>query len=320
MALRDRRWPSWRWIFLLGLVSSLAPVEAHQGASAELARLDARIAARPHDIELLLDRSVVNRRLGDFPAALADLDQVAVLAPGNRRLLVERALTAFAMKDLVRAETNLDLYLSSGAGSVQAFRTRAQLREATGRRGQAIEDYEEALRLAPSPELHLARGRLQEATGALDAAAQGYEEGLRRLGGAVVLRLALIRVDAWLRRYDQAIALVDEVLPSLQVKADWLLQRADLHAAAGRPRDARRDRETALAELDSLLRERSSALWLVSRAKTYLALRREREAVADLERATALAPRLDEARELLRQAQGRLQARRSHSTGERKSR
>lgn len=320
MAFGDCRRPLWRWLFVFGLLGSLAVVEAHEGLPADLARLDARLATRPHDIELLLDRSVVNRRLGDFPAALADLEQVAVLAPGNRRLLVERALTAFAMKDLIRAETDLDLFLSSGSGSVEAFRTRAQLREATGRPGQAIEDYEAALRLAPSPELYLARGRLQEATGALDAAAQGYEEGLRRLGGAVVLRLALVRADARLGRYDQAIALVDEVLPSLQVRADWLLQRAELHAAAGRPRDARRDRETALAELDSLLRERSSALWLVSRAKAYLALRREREAVADLERATKLAPRLDEAWELLRQAQGRLQARRTHSTGERKSR
>jgi tetratricopeptide (TPR) repeat protein len=290
----------WLWLVALGCVGVSVGARAHQGLSSDLARLDERLAIRPHDVDLLLDRSVVHRRMGSFAAALADLEQVASLAPAHRRMLVERGLTFFAMKDYARAERDLDLFLSFGLGSVEAFRTRAQLREATGRPAQAIEDYGAALRLSPSPELFLARGKLQEAAGELAAAAQGYEEGLRLLGGAVALRLALLRVEKRRGQYDRAVALVDEVLPALQVKADWLLERAELHAAAGRAQAARRDRQAALDELNALLRQRPNALWLVGRARALLALGRKAEAIADLERATALAPKLEEARELLK--------------------
>jgi tetratricopeptide (TPR) repeat protein len=310
----------WTWLGLFVSLFSPAGAEAHQGLSVELARLNEKVAVRPYDLELLLDRSALHRRRGDSAAALADLEQIALLAPTNRRLKVERGLVFFALKDLVQAERELDLFLATGPGSVEALWTRAKLREDTGRPGQAIEDYNAALRLDPSPDLYLARGRLHEARGELAIAAQGYEEGLRRLGGAVALRLALLRVEEQLGRPERAIALIDEVLPGLQVKAEWLLKRAQACAAAGNLGAARQDREAALEELNALLRERPSALWQVSRASAYLALGREAEAVAELERVTRLAPRLDEAQALLHQARERLRATRSGAAAGRKPR
>jgi tetratricopeptide (TPR) repeat protein len=273
--------------------------EAHVGLPADIARLDARLSVSPDDVEALLERSACYRRLGDFARAMADLEHVARLAPLERRLWLERGLTYAAMKDTARAEHELDLLLASGPSPAEAWRTRALLREETGRLKLAIADYSEALKLRPDPELYLARGRLQEEAGELSAAARGYEVGLRALQGAVVLRLALLRVEKQRGEYGRAQALIDALLPTLQVKADWYLERAEVHALAGRRDAARKDREAAVAELNALLQRRPNTLWLLSRAKAHLALGRATEALADLERVTQQAPRLEEAHALL---------------------
>ncbi len=279
------------------------PVAAHEGVSAEITALDVKIQRQPKDAALLVQRAALLRREGQFVRALADLAKAVEIEPNRHNIALEKGLTLAAKGDVKEAEIALSAYLASGPPSARALEARGKVREGAKRFAEARADYAAAIALRPDPELFLARGRVDEALGHWDDAARGYEEGLKALSGAVVLRLALVRVEAKRGKFDRAIALVDETLATLPLKADWLLLRADLHMQAGRADAARRDREAALHELDERMARRPTDLTRMTRAKALLALSRKKEAIAEIEIVVARAPQLEEARTLLTKIQ-----------------
>ena len=265
-------------LLTLALLLAASSASAHEGLKAEIQALDAQIAASPGAAPLLVERARLRRLDGDPAGGLVDLAAAGALAPTLRIVSLERGLTELALGKVASAEANLSRFLASGAPSVAALTARAQIREASTRFGLARADYDAAIKLQADPDLYLARGRMDEALGQLDRAAVGYEEGLRALDGAVSIRLALIRVELARKRYDRAIAWIDGVLAASPLQADWLLRRAEAHAAAGRPRLATADREKALAELDATLARRPSESARVSRARALHARGRDAEA------------------------------------------
>ncbi len=284
-------------VILAWLLAATA-AKAHEGPHVELAALDAALERRPDDVDLLLRRATLHRREGHVQASLADLIRVEQLSPGLRELLLERGLTRAAAGRAAEAEADLGRFLEGGPSEV-ALVARARLREARGRADLARADYDAAIRIRPDPETFLARGRIDEAQGHLDRAAAGYEEGLRALGGAVSLRLALIRAETALGHHERVIALADQAMAGSSLKADWLLVRADARAASGHAEAAASDRAAALREVDDTLKRRPSSLAHVTRARVLLALDRPAEAVSELEGAVARSPRLTDAEALL---------------------
>lgn len=287
------------WLLLAALVTTAARASAHQGVSAEIAALDREIAKAPGDASLLVRRAALHRRDGHPSLALADLARAEARSPGRRDVLLERGLALFGAGDRGAAEAALDRFLAGGPPAVAALATRGRIRETTRRFGAAWSDFDAAAHLRADPELYLARGRADEAAGELDRAAEGYEEALAALSGATTVRLALIRVESRRGHFSRARALVDEVLAGVPRKADWLLLRADIHAAAGGAASATDDREAALRELDAALARRPSDLTRLSRAKALLSLGKTPEAVSELEAVAARSPALAEATTLL---------------------
>jgi len=272
---------------------------AHEGANAEIAALATKIQKEPHNAALYVERAVLLRREGLFARALSDLALAQKLAPQNREIILEKGLTLAAKGDTKEAESLLSAFLASGPPSAKAFEARGKIREYAKRFLEARADYAAAVALKKEPDLFLARGRMDESLEHWDEAARGYEEGLRILSGAVVVRLALVRVENKRGHYDRAISLIDEILGNLPVKADWLLLRAEQHEAAGRPAKAREDREEALHEADRRLTTRPTDFVRMARAQALAALGRKKEAILELETVVAHAPRLEEARTLL---------------------
>lgn len=292
--------------WILACAASATRVDAHPGASADIAALSQQLAERPGDAALLIQRAAAYRRQGQLDRALADLDAAARSDPNRREILLERGLLRAARKEPALAEADLTRFLASGPAAAAALAARGRLREEAGRWAEARADYHEALKLGADVELYLARGRADEALHRVDEAAAGYEEGMRATGGAVVLRLALIRVEAARGRYDRAIALVNEVLAAAPARAEWLLRRAEIHAAAGRPDAAERDRRDALREADERLARRPSDIARVTRARALLALARPADAAAELEQVARRSPKLEEAKVLLTEARRQL--------------
>jgi tetratricopeptide (TPR) repeat protein len=201
----------------LGVVLSLvlftaSDASGHPGLSVDLAAVNRKLVERPGDVDLLLARATIYRRKGQLQSALADLGRVAQLAPQRRELFLERGLTQAALGRSAAAELDLTRYLDSGAPASAALMARGAIREASKRWALARVDFDAAIKLNPDAESYLARGRADETLGELDRAAAGYEEGLTALSGAVVIRLALIRVESARGHHDRALALIDEVL------------------------------------------------------------------------------------------------------------
>jgi len=280
--------------FLMWSLTALA----HEGVNVQVAQISQKIQQNPTNSALYVERAALFRREKQFSAALSDLAHAEKLAPNRRDIQLERGLTLAAKGETKEAERLLSAYISAGLPAAKAFVARASLRENEKRFGEARSDYHAAVTLEKTPDTFLARGRMDEALGHWEDAAKGYEEGLRALSGAVVLRLALIRAEHHLGHYDRAINLIDEILPNLPLKADWLLLRADEYAAAGKPEKAQRDRLDALHESESRIARRPTDLATLSRVKALRSLGRLEEALHDVEIVVQHAPKLDEARVL----------------------
>lgn len=274
------------------------PSAGHESVNVQITNLGAKIQKDPKNPSLYIERADLLRREKQYAAALSDLDRAQKLAPERRDLVLERGLTLAAKGDTEAAERLLSRYLASGLPSAKALLTRGKIREQALRYAEARVDYAAAVALDPQPDSFLARGRMDEALGHWDDAARGYEEGLRVLSGAIVLRLALVRVEQKRGHYARVIAVIDEILPKLPLKADWLLLRANAHEGAGRVADARKDREAALREADERLAIRPTDFAKMARVYALRALGRREEALREIEIVVEHAPKLDEARAL----------------------
>lgn len=281
---------------LLLSLSCSYPASAHEGVNVQIQQITQKIQKEPTNPALYIERAALYRREKQFSAALADLSMAAKIDPHRRDIQLEQGLTLAAKGDDKEAERLLSAYIASGLPSVKAFLVRGTVREHLQRFADARADYHAAVTLGKTLEGFLGRGRMDEALGHWDDAAKGYEEGLRALAGAVVLRLALIRAEHQLGHYDRAITWIDEILPQLPFKGDWLLLRADEHAAAGRLEKAQQDRLDALREADERLVHRPSDLAALSRVKALRALGRFKEALHDVEIVVQHAPKFDDAR------------------------
>ncbi len=299
--------PSWApRLFVAALfacaVAILArPAAGHEGYSKELERLSQRLLASPKDVELRLDRVQLYRRMGDLAGAMADLRVVQHQRPKLPRLFLERALTREALGNDRGAEADLTRYLGTKQPVAAAWAARARIRERRKNRAGAVADYGQAIRRGPTPDLVLARGTLQERLGKHAEAADGYRAALPALGGALVVRLALIRVYRKLRRHPKALEQVDAILAQAPLNTDYLLLRAEVHAEAGKPALAKKDRVEALKQADAQLTHRNTALARLSRAKALHALGRKIESHRELRRVLKLSPRLADARALARE-------------------
>lgn len=281
-----------------GVVLAATAASAHPGLHHDIDRVGEAIAREPARADLYVERAFLERLDSRLEDALRDLDRASSLEPGNRRAASERGMTLSALRRDREADEALTRFLA-GEPTAPALAERGRVRERLGRRPEAIADFTASLALRPDIEIYVARGALQESIGKRAAARQGYREGLDRLGGAVNLRLALIRLDTSMRVWAEALALVDEAMAQSPVKTDWYLRRAEVLEAAGRKRDARADRERALAEAERVIATRPSGIHLVSRAKAYIALGRAEDARRDLDSALEKSPRFEEARDLL---------------------
>lgn len=282
------------------LAPAVEPALAHPGLHHEIERVTEALRRSPDRIDLLIERAHIYR-LDDQPtASLLDLRHARTLDHDNPRIACELGFTLSAMGRDEEADAELTACLDVVTGHAAALAERGRVRSRTGRPAAAIEDFSAALRRRDDVDVYIARGRLQESMGRWQDAAVGYRTGLERMHGAVVLRLALIRVETARGRYDAALDLIDEVLPTVHVKTHWLLRRAEILDAAGRTQQAHAERRRALIEADRALTRRATAINRFARAKVYVAMGKRAEAVGDLNAAIARSPGFAEAKELLR--------------------
>jgi len=276
-------------------------VRAHAGLHDDIERATRALEQSPDNGDLYARRAHYYRLGGHYEEALADLVRARELEPGNMAVALGLGMTYSALERDGEAEAELDRVISAGQESVRAFSERAAVRARGGRLQEAIDDYSRAIEIQRDIELYLRRGELQEATGDLRAAVVAYFDGFEHLGGAVTLRLALIRVETQRGEYESALAYIDQELQRAPVKTSWCLRKAEVLRAAGRAEEAGLALDMALTEANEVIEKRATGIHLYSRAKVYAALGRTDEAKQDLENVLVKSPRFSEARKLMEQ-------------------
>ena len=280
------------------VVLAATAASAHPGLHHDIAAVCEAIEKEPGRADLYVDRAFLQRLGEEYEAALADLDQARKLEPGNVRVAAELGMTYAALGRDRDAERELTAFVQHG-GTAPTFAERAKVRERLDRPKDAIADYTAAIALKPDIEYYLSRGVLQESLRDFTGAAAGYRDARAKLGDAVTLDLALIRVETARGRHARALALVDAQLAKAPVKTDWYLRRADVLAASGRTAEAQADRQTALREADAAVEATGSGMHLYARARAQAALGQTDAAKRDLELVLQKSPRFVEAREML---------------------
>lgn len=121
------------------------------------------LALSPGNIELLIDRSITLATAGDFPGAIADLDQAAAQAPGRAEILVLRATAHRMMDRRGPALADIARALLLEPENAEGLLERGVLRRLEGDSAAARHDWVTVLRLAPDgPAAAAARANLEK--------------------------------------------------------------------------------------------------------------------------------------------------------------
>jgi tetratricopeptide (TPR) repeat protein len=185
--------------------------------------------------EVLAEQAVAEsgRGAGDdeYRAAVADFDQAVQLAPSNVAPLLNRAQARQQLGDRAEAEADFTAVLALDPGSADAWTGRGILREVAGRYDEALADYEQALKLAPSAQAWRNRADVHLALGHLEQAEADYSEAIGL--DAQLIDAYVGRAKARSGQSDQQLAIRDydtaiELDPD---RASLYLNRADILAA-----------------------------------------------------------------------------------------
>lgn len=267
-----------------------APAWAHPGLHHDIAKVTAAIEVSPDRPDLWLRRARLHRLDGHAEAALADLERARHLGMGDGELLLEQGLALADAGFGRQAEETLNLYLQGHPGNADARARLGQLYADRGEIGFAIDAFRQSVDVSCRIETVVALGRLLEKTQQLDAAADLYRDALPKLGDAVLIVGALIRVETARGVYESALELVDALIKKSPVSTEWRIERARILRQRGDDAAANLALVAALKEADQSVRRRRTAINLHQRARVYHLLDRRREAIADLDAALQLAP------------------------------
>jgi tetratricopeptide (TPR) repeat protein len=214
-----------------GVMLCAALLCAHVDPEVQIAALTQQMRQEPRDARLYLKRAGLQRSLGRWDLALADLDRCEALAPRLAAVDLVRGRTLLEARRPREARAALDRFLGRQPGHAEALILRARALVELGHRESAVADYEQALARhpAPRPEHYLERARLQAPAAAL----RGLDRGIARLGPVVTLELAAIELDLQLRNYDSALARLDRIAAQAARKDPWLARRAEIERLRG---------------------------------------------------------------------------------------
>jgi regulator of sirC expression with transglutaminase-like and TPR domain len=102
----------------------------------------------PDDIDLLIDRARAYATLGDFNAAIADLDKAQTLAPNRPDILTYRASAWRFLKDLTKARADAEAALKLEPKNAEALLERGNIRRLTNDPAGARQDWLEVVAVA----------------------------------------------------------------------------------------------------------------------------------------------------------------------------
>lgn len=229
---------------------------AHAELIIQIEAATVEIQKDPANAELYLRRGQLRREHSEFELASADYDKAEALAPALPHFNLLRGKLYLDWGWPLTARACLDRYLGRNPSSADALILRARVLQRLLLNRSAVNDYDLAIELLPepSPDLFIERSQLLMSMGDdhRPEALRGLDDGVKRLGPLVTLQLFAIDAEVKQQRFDSALARVDQIAERSPRKETWLARRGEILVQAGRPAEARKAYEAALAALNTL--------------------------------------------------------------------
>ena len=234
----------------LGLVRG---VLAHGDLHEQIEEISRRIRRAP-SAELFLKRGELHRAHQDFEPALADYDAAERRRPGMEAVLFCRGRTLFEAGRFAPARASLDRFLQAKPEHAEGYLMRARVNAALKDFGAAVKDFDRVIELAPGagPDQFLERAQAQGAQGDFDGAIKVLDEAMLRIGPLFTLQAQAVEVERTRKSFDAALGRVDDILAQAQRKESWLMEKGAILEEAGRPEEAQRSYQAALAAIEAL--------------------------------------------------------------------
>ena len=250
---------AFQWIragVALAFLLTVAPAHAHGDFHTLITAASQEIEKDPTNPELYLRRGELYRLHQLFDSAQKDIDTAETLGPGLPGLDLARARLLLDLAWPLSARAHLDRYLEKVPNHTEAFTLRSRAWARLGQPLYAAEDLARAIAVTPegAPDLYIERARALAEAGSdqFEAALQGLDEGMKRMGPLVTLQLTAIDLELRRMNHDGALSRIDVVMQRSPRKESWLARKGEILLQAGRPEEAKKSYEAALAALQTL--------------------------------------------------------------------
>ena len=229
---------------------------AHGDMHAQIVETTKQIERDPGNAPLYFNRGEFHRAHRDWDLAQADYDRAIALNP-------QLSVVDFARGSLYleagwpqSAKVALDRFLSKATNHLEGLVARARTLVKLEQPLAAAGDFTRAIDLGTEsrPDLYIERAQALTAGDKPDpeAALRGLEEGIKKLGPLITFLLYAIDLEIKQKRFDAALARLDEVIAKSPRKESWLARRGEILLQAGRAGEAREAFEAALKAIAAL--------------------------------------------------------------------
>jgi tetratricopeptide (TPR) repeat protein len=240
----------------------LVPTLAQPPAARAHGDLHLRILALTQQIEaatnysgrLYLERGELQREHGEWKAASADYDRAAQLDPNLPGVDFCRAKLLADSGQLEAARVMFDQALQRNPADGECWVGRARVLVKLGQPQAAIADLRRGLELLrqPRPDDVLELAQTLTAEGLVKEALRALDEGIKKLGPIVPLQGYAVDLELGRKNLDAALARIETILAQTMRKESWFARRGDILLEVGRPLEARKSYEAALAAVNRL--------------------------------------------------------------------
>jgi tetratricopeptide (TPR) repeat protein len=241
---------------LAAILGAPLPGFAHGDMHGQILEISQQIEKEPANPDLYLKRGELHRYHQDWDAAQADYDRALALNPKLEIIDFVRGRMYFEANWLLSARVALDRFLTKQPNHADALITRARTLTKLERRLDGAKDYTRAIALSTEsrPELYFERAQALAGEGAphVKEAIEGLDEGIKKLGPLVTLQLCAIDIEVQHKKYDAAVARLDQVIAKAPRKETWLARKGEVLSLAGKKEEARQAFKAALQSLETL--------------------------------------------------------------------
>jgi tetratricopeptide (TPR) repeat protein len=204
--------------------------------------LNEMLELEENNTTFLLNRANLLLQSDKKAEAVQDCLRIIETEPDNHSACFLLAKAEYGLGNRDKSIEAVSKAIETKGNFTDAYLLRAEIHFSSGEEGKALEDLEQVIRLAPREETaYLLRGRVREQMGELFLAGEDYSEALElnpfHKGGYLLAGKLLSKQ----KRYDEAIALLDEAIEHIEDFAEAYAERANAKKANGDEEGAAED-------------------------------------------------------------------------------